>query len=560
MSRGSFLTGLSTGVINGLAMNRARERDEKKDKADEEDRALRREEQQMRMQALRQEAADRQTLRDAGTDRVALPGTAVTTGAGDKNLYADPAQAAAAAEEAAIEAEMRGQDPAAVTSQAATGVTGAMSKGHQITTAPVDVAALNTPDAKGERVLAALDGIDPLKAMDARHVQTQRKREDIKFTQEQTAYAKKLADEGVIDAVRALRRGDAKAVAEAFNRGGEHRIEGDIEVVKEMRTIKGLGEIPTYTAKGKMKMPDGTLKEVSFNSHDLGMSLMPYEQALNLQYKGVEAADKSLLRASQAEAASARAEASRARAAGGTGAKDAGTPTFNALEGWDPKQAQTAATKQVDEMLISRGTPATPEERAQLINRQVFALRDSWQQEASTRERARVFAAIARQAQTPEEIAAVRARAAQSGYTDAEMVAIDKRFAPQPAPTQAAPAAASGTGKPTPKPVPAPGSSASTSAPAAPAQQADPLAAAMGIRGDGSAIDKALSGSVPAVRQAGAAVATAKAQLAAAARSGDPQAVTQYAQALQEARNGLDALLKNMNKAQADQVRAAAGY
>lgn len=540
----SFLAGLGTGYLNAKTQKDRDDRQAKIDAENAEIRALQRDE-------LKQAREDRQTLRDAGADRVALPGTAVIASTGT-NLYADPEQAEAAAAEARIEAEMTGTDPAGVKTQAATGVTGRMAKGHQITTDPVDVAAINSPEAKSKRVIAALDGIDPLKAMEARHVQTQRDREGVKFTQEQEAYAKKLKEEGVIDALRALRSGNAQGVAEAFNRGGQYRIEGDVELVKEMREIPGLGQVPTYTAKGSMKLPDGSLKPVSFNSHDLGMSLMPYEQAVGLQMRGAEAKDRGLLRAAQAEAASARAEASRVRAAAGTGAKG-----FDALDGWDPKQAQAAATKMVDEATV--GKEITPQERARLINQQVFALRDSWQKESTNRHAMQVASSELREAKDPSSYAATYAKAQQIGMTPEVL----KSLGFEPPPAALKPTAASGTRQAA--STPAPISGAAQPAPAAArgtgaAPALNPVAQALGVRGDGSSLDKALAVSVPKVEAAGAAIATAKAQLAAAARSNDPQAVTRYAQLLQAARNDVDALLKDMNQPQAEKVRAAVGY
>lgn len=295
----SFLAGLGTGYINAQRQTAEDARRDKKDKADEEERALRLQQINMNLAEQRQAADDRQTLRTAGAERAALPGTAVTTAAGDKNLYADPAQAQAAAADAAIEADMRGQDPGKVSAQAATGVVGAngtMAKGNTIETGPVDINAMNTPEAKSKRVIAALSGIDPLKAMDAQNTVTQRERETVKFTQEQKAYAKKLADEGVFDALKAMRMGNGAAVAEAFNRSGEHKIVGEVTMTPEQRNVKGLGDINTYTATFNVQMPDGSTKAVKYNSHDLGMGLMGYEKNLDVLLKGKESEDQASYR------------------------------------------------------------------------------------------------------------------------------------------------------------------------------------------------------------------------------------------------------------------------
>jgi len=153
-----FATGFSAGA-NAVNSYKNRKRQEEKDAQDAEIHTE-------RMAEVAQAKADKQAMRDAGAERTTMQGTAVTTGAGDKNLYSDPAQAAQAADDAKIEAEMRGQQPSAVTMQGATGITGNMAKGHQITTEPVNMASLNSAEAKAGRFQSALEAQGkPLEAM-----------------------------------------------------------------------------------------------------------------------------------------------------------------------------------------------------------------------------------------------------------------------------------------------------------------------------------------------------------------------------------------------------------
>lgn len=124
-------------------------------------------------------------------------------------------------------------------------------------------------------------------------------------------------------------------------------------------------------------------------------------------------------------------------AAAKAGAAGAGAVAgFDPLQGFDPKEAQSAATKVVDEAIAGSGKPLTPQQRADAIAKQTFALRDAYASSNSQRERARVFSSAARSASTPAQIAEVRARAMQSGYTDAEMAAIDPRFAAPASPAR----------------------------------------------------------------------------------------------------------------------------
>ena len=106
-----------------------------------------------------------------------------------------------------------------------------------------------------------------------------------------------------------------------------------------------------------------------------------------------------------------------------------GTPSFDPYEGFDPKNAQSAATQLVDDAIVQGGKPVTPQERARLISDQVFKLRDAYAGQNAIRQRNSVFLSDARAAQTPEQIEAVRQAALKRGFTPAEMAALDKRFA-----------------------------------------------------------------------------------------------------------------------------------
>ncbi len=141
----AFFTGMGTGYLNA---SRQKELDAER----RQDRADRAEERAMRMEEANRIKQDQLSLADAAAVREAVPGTAVTDGGGNRNFYRDPAQAQAFADDARIEAEMRGQDQANVSLAPATGVTGKMSLGHQITSGPADVAALNAPQARQQRI------------------------------------------------------------------------------------------------------------------------------------------------------------------------------------------------------------------------------------------------------------------------------------------------------------------------------------------------------------------------------------------------------------------------
>lgn len=158
MSRfASFLVGMGGGYIKARDKEYDRERQAKDDAWLEEQRNRQRAE-------WFEKDAIKTSMKDAFADRSTIEGTAVT-GTTGTNLYKDPGQAQAMADEARIEAEMRGESPSAVATTKATGITGNMSKGHQITPEPVDLKALNSRDAKWGRAVSAMMPFDPEKAL-----------------------------------------------------------------------------------------------------------------------------------------------------------------------------------------------------------------------------------------------------------------------------------------------------------------------------------------------------------------------------------------------------------
>lgn len=190
----SFIAGLGTGYLNQSGKMR-------KEAKDDEDRELRNSEIRMRLDELKQGAADKQALRDAGAQRTAETGVAVQAGTGT-NFYKDPAQAAQAAADAQIEAEMRG-DVKPVTATPATGITIQGAKtGNQITTQPVDVAKLNAPDERNKRVLSTLWRIDPSRAIQMEASLKQGKMADIQISEAEAKQARETFNAKAMEAMR----------------------------------------------------------------------------------------------------------------------------------------------------------------------------------------------------------------------------------------------------------------------------------------------------------------------------------------------------------------------
>ncbi len=152
----------------------------------------------------------------------------------------------------------------------------------------------NKPEAQTARianVYRSKGAVD--KAITLENSAVDRKRSDEKYTQEQADRASKLHQEGVFSAVRAFRAGDASGLVKAFNAGGEYKLDGEPIITKEERDVPGIGKIPTYSAKLRIVGPDGQVQEKAYNSHDLSMSLMPFEKALEFQRKGTDSENKA---------------------------------------------------------------------------------------------------------------------------------------------------------------------------------------------------------------------------------------------------------------------------
>lgn len=178
-------------------------------------------------------------------------------------------------------------------------------------------ADFNKPEARTVRMADAYRSAGmPDKAIAVEESQT-------KLSRDQADYAKKLKEEGVFNALRAFRAGDASGIAKNFNEGGQYKIDGTPEITREDREVPGVGTVPTYNAKIKMVGPDGQVVEKTYNSHDLSMQMMPYEKALELQRKGTDSDNKATYQGALIEAKNAALEAKKAA----LDAKGNGTPT-----------------------------------------------------------------------------------------------------------------------------------------------------------------------------------------------------------------------------------------
>ena len=215
------------------------------------------------------------------------------------------------------------------------------------------------------------------------------------------------------------------------------------ELVIQRESLDGRA-LPAYTMKDTGQLLS------ALNSFNDPMALYSWSQN---EFKNNLDARKTVVSERQADIAERRLGALEARANGGGGGSGGGgrggggrgeadAPSFNPLGNFDSKKAQAVAFEQAAAAVDAKGQPLSPQEQGKRAQEIYRSMEDAFATENTRRQRATVFRAEARNATTPEEIEAVRQRAAASGYTAEEMAALDKRFAPKaPAAGAGAPAA-----------------------------------------------------------------------------------------------------------------------
>lgn len=234
----------------------------------------------------------------------------------------------------------------------------------------------------------------------------------------------------------ALASGDLDAVKEFYNefvpdgaRVTDVKRGAGGELVIQRESLDGRA-LPAYTMKDT-----GQLLSV-LNSFNDPMALYSWSQN---EFKNNIDARKTAVAERQADIAERRLGALEARANGGGGGSGGGraaaggdTPqAFDPLANFDSKKAQAVAFEQAAAAVDDKGRPLSPQEQGKRAQELYRSMEDAFATENTRRQRATVFRAEARNATTPEEIEAVRQRAAASGFTAEEMAALDKRFAPK---------------------------------------------------------------------------------------------------------------------------------
>lgn len=437
----SVLRGMASvlaGVGTGLVANK--EDAEKKARQDKED-AWRDEQREYQRAEIARANADRQGMRDAGAERTTMTGT-VTQAGGNKYLNADPVQATKMQEMLAAEAEMTGGH--APTQQAGTGITGTMARGHQITTEPVDLKAVNGAEARAGRFQAELERQGkPLDAMNISNALMENKAKSLGLEAAQLKAADDKFNRDVLsrlDAEPDWTQGAAKLLTET-QLGGLAGLKVAPVVSADGKTVSFVGTAADGTSKPLAppmpNTPDGRL---AFTQQLLKASPEMKISWLVERGKAEQAAAKLALDERRVATTEKRNDAMAYKLMGGGGGGSSGggrggqgesgsTGLPDPMGGFDPKKAYAVATEQAVAELAQGRTPATPE----AISRRATAIYRALEGEfkASGQELAigQAINSMAQMAQTPQQLQVVAQRALAAGYSIEQLAAVNPRFA-----------------------------------------------------------------------------------------------------------------------------------
>ena len=277
----AFAVGLGSGYLTAQQRGRDQARQDKLDAQGAELHGA-------RMDELNQAKSLRIGLADAVAPREVQAG-AVLDGGQTQEFYKDPAQVTPQMQDdRRIEAEMRAEVPGAKPISLATGqvtpgygTTGKMGLGNMITKDKPDAVALNSPEAKAERIgLAYGANGRPVEAM-----QFQKNFDDIEQSRKER-FAK-LQSEGSTRTARAMLSGSPEEVFRTFNAQGKTKLKEAPAVRSEDIDMPGIGKVKNHIYSGVLIDENGQEKPFTMGSHDANMALLGYKDMLEVQRKGL---------------------------------------------------------------------------------------------------------------------------------------------------------------------------------------------------------------------------------------------------------------------------------
>lgn len=460
MSRGiaSFIAGFGGGYIKAKDKEYDRERQEKLD-------AQANELHTARMAEIVEAQNERQNERDfRNANAAALSAGKTDTGhqvtdAAGSNAYTKDADAAAVLQDMAQTAN--GGAQVAPATRVLTGMQGATQRGT------IPGQQVFTDPAKAQEFAQTMPMSEYAKLKARKDVAEQYGK--LEIADDLRGKLENLASKGVFKASSLLDAGNADGALKVLQdmnpdlvpKGAQFKQVDVPDMFDHSKTTKGWALVAPGAEGQPERVLVGDFRDAVFGY------LTPQEQFANRRALRTDARDerKTAVAEQQADTAARKLDVLLMRGMGGggsgsgvrAGAQDGGgTTSFDPLAKFDSKKAQAVAFEQAAAAVDANGQPLSPAEQGKRAQQIYRAMEYAFATENTQRQRATVFRAEARNASTPEEIEAVRQRAAASGYTDAEMAALDKRFAakaPEPTNKQEAPTRSSAdASQPEPKP------------------------------------------------------------------------------------------------------------
>lgn len=462
----SFIAGFGDGYFKADDKKRARERQEKLD-------AQANELHTARMAEITDAQNERQNERDFRNANTAALSTGktdtgqVVTDAAGSNAFTKDADAAAFMQDMA-QAKNGGAQTAPAT-RVLTGMQGATQRG----TIPGE--QVFTDPAKAQEFAQSMSMSEYAKLQARKAVAEQYGKLDI--ADDLRVKLENLAQKGVFKASSLLDAGNADGALKVLQdmnpelvpNGAQFKQVDVPDMFDRSKTTKGWALVVPGAEGQPERVLVGDFRDAVFGYLTPQERIGQENKVRELRLKERELEEVKIPNAeTQRELATIRSTLAQMRAGGGgsgsggrAGAQDGGgTTSFDPLAQFDSKKAQAVAFEQAAAAVDANGKPLSPAEQGKLAQEIYRSMEDAFATENTRRQRATVFLTEARNASTPEEIEAVRQRAAASGYTDAEMAALDKRFAakaPEPANEQEATTRSSADARqPEPKPAPSP--------------------------------------------------------------------------------------------------------
>lgn len=401
------------------------------------------------VEAANRENKLRTDLADAAAPRATMQGT-VTESGGQKLFSADPGQAAQIKSMAESIAEMEGTGP--VTQTQGNAITGSMSKGHQITTGPVDLAQMNSPEAESLRV----QEVYRRNGLRDKYMQEFNANEAYKDTIKKRIETMKR--EGVTAALAHLRAGSPEQAMQAFQGSGEIKLPEGAKFVQldgtDMHTgkpgkvwgvqgpdgqtiVADVGQMAAkYLGIEGMFRFDGDAAQRKQAAEDAARKNDLDQRRLDIQQQLADARDKQVNAIAMRLAGGGSGGGGGSRGGGsGGGRGDEGLP--NPMSGFDPRKAYAVAADQAIAELSADGTPATPAAIAARATAIYRAMESEFRSTGESAAAAQVIQNLALMARTPAEMQSAAQMAQQAGVTIGQLAAIDPRYAQMAKPPEA---------------------------------------------------------------------------------------------------------------------------